>query len=55
MEALGSELGADVMLVTLTEDVVKSSAIEGEGAQHNLRLDRFAVSIASKSENFWIS
>jgi hypothetical protein len=31
MEALGFELRADAMLVTLTEDVVKSSAIEGKG------------------------
>lgn len=30
MEALGFELRTDAMLVTLTEDVVKSSAIEGE-------------------------
>jgi hypothetical protein len=42
MEALGFELRADAMLVTLTEDVVKSSAIEGEGAQHKLCFDRFA-------------
>jgi prolyl oligopeptidase PreP (S9A serine peptidase family) len=31
MEALGSELGADVMLVTLTEDVVNPAQSRGKG------------------------